>query len=121
MEEVDSTNLEYFYYIYNPSLKSTVEYEIEGNNLLVKVLDLNFDENGCCYVSYKGFNIMVVRDALDKGIRSEIQNSNKYISITQTNDTFVDNVRRKYYEDFLGNRYLITYEYSFGKIKKVIF
>ena len=120
-EEIDTMNLEYFYDIYNPDSKSTIEYEIDGDNIIVKVSELKFNGDGYCIINYKGFNIMLVRDALDKGIRNEIRNSTQYISITQSSDTFVDNIRRKYYEDFLGNRYLITYEYSLGKIKKVIF
>lgn len=99
----------YFYSIYNPNLKSDIEYEVKNDNLVVKVMDLTFDDSGSCNVNYKGFNIRVVRDALEKGLRHEIRNSSKYISISLTNDTFVDNIRRQYYEDFLDNRYLITY------------
>ena len=110
---------EYFYY-YNPDAKGYVDYKVEGNNIIVNLDSLVFVD-GSCIVNYKGFEFEIIRDILDKKILSETSRSEKYQSIKLKTSTNVKNVRRDYFVDYLNNNYLITYEYSFGTIKKVIF
>lgn len=115
--EFDKRN---YYYYYYPNSKSNIKYKIENNKIVVNLDELVFT-NGYCIVNYKGFEFEIVRDMLDKKILSEVSKSEKYQSIKLKTSTNVKNVRRDYFVDYLNNNYLITYEYSFGKIKKVIF
>lgn len=115
----DFDKREYFYY-YNPEAKGTSNFSIDGNKITVSVDNLVFVD-GSCIINYKGFEFEIVRDVLDKKILSEMRKSEKYQSIKLKTSTEVKNVKRNYFVDYLGNEYLITYEYSLGKIKKVIF
>lgn len=109
-----------YFYHYKPNSKSNIKYKIENNKIVVNIDELLFND-GYCIINYKGFEFEIVRDVLDKKILSEMKKSEKYQSIKLKISTKVKNVRRDYFVDYLGNEYLITYEYSFGKIKKVIF
>lgn len=115
-----NTELSGFYTLYHPDKQSDVEYKIENNQLFVKVKDLNFVQ-GYSSVIYKGFEFPIYRDALDKNIIYEIQKSSKYQSIYETGVSKEKNSREVYYSDELGNKYVIAFEYRFGKIVKVVF
>ena len=108
------------YYLYNPARKSDISYRVENDKLFVNIDDLTFI-NGSCFVVYKGFEIEVVRDLLDKKRITDVKNDLNIQSISIFNQDYYDKTNRVVCRDSLKNEYIINFKYNFGKIKSVEF
>lgn len=119
-EEREKQQKLYYAETFEYNTVDTANLVVKDNNLYMKVKDLSFNQ-GLMIVSYKGFKIEVIRDILDKSIRAEIANQEKYQSIELKNSFKEDDFIVCIVMDFLKNHYDFKYSTKWGRIDKIYF
>lgn len=118
--DVDAETEHLIYGLFNISFdsKDSDYLFVENGNLYAVVDDLVFT-NGENISYYGGFKFIIYRDALDKKIRSEIQNDSNYQSFNISSVFEEDGKTVCILKDNLSNNKYIKYDTTFGKINSI--
>ena len=106
--------------LYNPENVNTNNYIIKDNNMYIRVSDMYFD-NGFCNIVYKGFDLSVVRDTLDKKIISECNSDKAFQSYSENSRYEKDDYLTVVFKNYVSMNIVVDYEVKFGKISNIIF